>query len=443
MSSAPQPGSNYSDLTLLDVFLHGRRLGFRERTSLFSDWLTGLLRHDETGLQIFRHVLSPADREVLVRNHDGTTQQMLMFGSNSYLGLATHPYVKERVRAVIDEFGAGIGGPPMLNGYLGLHRALEERLAAFEGTEECVLFGSGYSANVGLMSSVPSKHDTVLYDELSHASFIDGLGLGGHTGITFPHNDLAALDRQLAAFHGRDGDRFVGVEGVYSMDGDLAPLDGLVATCKKHGAILVLDDAHGTGITGPGGTGTARRFGVHGEVDLVMGTFSKAFGVSGGFVCCSKPVADFLRLCSRAYVFSASIPPMTVAAVHAGLDLLEREPEIHARLMDNVRYLSDGLRRLGFPVHGDSAIAALPVPVGMDIRAMAFDFHQRGFFLNHIEFPAVKPSAQRFRVSVMTKHTHEDIDRLLAAIEEIWASHAATGDGEATGSPRIEVQDAE
>ena len=319
MPTSPQPGSNYSDLTLLDVFLHGRRLGFHDRTTLFSDWLTGLLRHDASGLQIFRNVLSPMDREVLVRNHDGSTQTMLMFGSNNYLGLATHPYVKERVMATVSEFGAGIGGPPMLNGYLGMHRALEERLAEFEGTEECVLFGSGYSANVGLMSSIPSKHDTVLYDESSHASFIDGLGLGGHTGLIFPHNDTEALANHLAAFEGQEGDRFVGVEGVYSMNGDLAPLDEVVALCKQHNAILVLDDAHGTGITGPNGAGTAKHFGVHGEIDIIMGTFSKAFGVSGGFVACPKPVADFLRLCSRAYVFSASIPPMTIAAVHAGL----------------------------------------------------------------------------------------------------------------------------
>ena len=430
-----QPGSNYSDLTLLDVFLQGRRLGFRERTTLFSDWLNSLLRHDEGGLQIFRKVLSATDREVLVENHDGTTQRMLMFGSNSYLSLGTHPYVRAKVIEAIDQYGTGIGGPPMLNGYLKLHRALEERLAAFEGTDDCVLYGSGYSANVGLMSSIPTRGDTVLYDELSHASFIDGLELGDHTGVTFPHNNMEALGAQLAAFRGQPGDRFVGVEGVYSMDGDLAPLDKLVPLCKEHGAILVLDDAHGTGITGPGGAGTARHFGVHGEVDIVMGTFSKAFGVSGGFVACPRDVADFLRLSSRAYVFSASIPPMTVASVLAGMDLLESEPEIHGHLMDNVAYLAAGLRRLGFPVHGDSAIISLPVPITMDIRAMAFDFHAQGFFLNHIEYPAVKATQQRFRVSVMTHHTREDLDRFLTAVETIWATHTPVGDGAMTSVP--------
>lgn len=430
-----QPGSNYSDLTLLDVFLQGRRLGFRERTTLFSGWLNSLLRHDAGGLQIFRQVLSATDREVLVQNHDHTTQRMRMFGSNSYLGLGTHPYVRDKVKDAIDKFGAGIGGPPMLNGYLSLHRQLEERLATYEGTEDCVLYGSGYSANVGLMSSIPTHGDTVIYDELSHASFIDGLALGGHTGVTFPHNDMAALDALLESFSGQPGDRFVGVEGVYSMDGDLAPLDELVSICKKHNAILVLDDAHGTGITGPKGRGTAAHFGVHGEPDIVMGTFSKAFGVSGGFVACPRDVADFLRLSSRAYVFSASIPPMTVAAVLAGLDLLEKEPSIQGQLQENVAYLAKGLRTLGFDAHGDSAIIALPVPVSMDIRAMAFAFHARGFFLNHIEYPAVKATQQRFRVSVMTHHTKDDLDALLRTVEAVWAEHAPHGDGVQSPAP--------
>ena len=432
------PGSNYSDLPLLDVLLQGRRLGFRDRTALFSRFLGGLLRHDPMGGMFFRRVLSPVDREVLVQNHDGTTQRMLMFGSNSYLGLPTHPHVKARVREALDRWGAGVGGPPMLNGYLGLHRALEERLAAFEGTEDAVLFGSGYGANVGLMSCLPSTRDVVLYDELSHASFFDGLHLGDHAGVAFAHNDLDALDAQLEALADRPGDRFVGVEGVYSMDGDLAPLDRLVALCRRHGALLVVDDAHGTGVTGCG-RGTARHFGVHGEVDVVMGTFSKAFALSGGFVACDKAVADYLRLVARSYVFSASLPPQTVAAVEAGLDVIEREPERHARLMGNVRYVAAGLHRLGFPVTEDSAIFSLLVPPSVNIRPMAFAFHERGLFLNHVEFPAVKPAAQRFRISVMVSHTREDLDRLLTAVEEVWATQLPYGDG-LTEARHVEVR---
>jgi glycine C-acetyltransferase len=430
------PGSNYSDLPLLDVLLQGRRLAFRERTALFSRFFGGLLRHEPMGGMFFRRVLSPADREVLVRNHDGSTQRMLMFGSNSYLGLPTHPHVKARVREALDRWGAGAGGPPMLNAYLGLHRALEERLAAFEGTEDAVLFGSGYSANVGLMSSIPSTNDAVLYDDFSHASFLDGLRLGGHTGVAFPHNDLAALETHLEALRDQPGDRFVGVEGVYSMDGDLAPLDRLVELCRRYDAVLIVDDAHGTGVTG-GGHGTAQHFGVHGQVDAVMGTFSKAFAVTGAFVAGSKAFVDYLRLVARAYVFSSSLSPPTVATVMAGLDIIEQEPERHARLMDNARYVAAGLRRLGFPTHEGSAIFSLLVPTSMSIRPMAFAFHRRGLFLNHVEFPAVKPAAQRFRISVMANHTREDLDRLLTAVEEVWAEHQAQGDGVA---PHAEVE---
>lgn len=422
------PGANYSDLPLLDVLLQGRRLGFHERTALFSRFLGGLLRHEPMGGMFFRRVLSRVDREVLVRNHDGSTQQMLMFGSNSYLGLPTHPRVIAAVQDAVDRWGAGVGGPPMLNGYADLHRALEERLAAFEGTEDVVIFGSGYGTNVGMMSTLPGSDDVVLYDESSHASFFDGLRLGGHQGVAFPHNDVAALEERLEALRDRPGDRFVGVEGVYSMDGDLAPLDEIAAVCRRHDAILIVDDAHGTGITGKG-RGTAQHFGVHGTVDVVMGTFSKTFAVTGGFAACSKPVADYLRLVARSYVFSASLPPQTVAAVMAGLDVIEEEPERHARVMENARYLAEGLRHLGFAASPESAIFSLPVPPPLNIRPMAFAFHQRGFFLNHVEFPAVKPSAQRFRVSVMATHTREDLDRLLTAIEEVWHQAIPQGDG--------------
>ncbi|MDX1420370.1 MAG: pyridoxal phosphate-dependent aminotransferase family protein [Rubricoccaceae bacterium] len=432
------PGSNYSDLPLLDVLLQGRRLGFRERTALFSRFLGGLLRHEPMGGMFFRRILSRVDREVLVQNHDGSTQTMLMFGSNSYLGLPTHPRVIAAVENALAEWGAGVGGPPMLNGYANLHRALEERLADFEGTEDVVLFGSGYAANVGLMSTLPSPDDLVLYDESSHASFFDGLRLGGHSGVAFAHNDVGALAAQLEAVQDRPGDRFVGVEGVYSMDGDLAPLDEIVALCGRHGALLVVDDAHGTGITGQG-RGTAYHYGVHGAVDVMMGTFSKAFAVTGGFAACSKPVADYLRLVARSYVFSASLPPQTVAAVLAGLDVIEEEPERHARMLENARYLTAGLRRLGFEANPESAIFSLPVPPPLNIRPMAFAFHQRGLFLNHVEFPAVKPSAQRFRVSVMATHTREDLDRLLTAIEEVWDEALPQGDG-LQGAARVELR---
>ncbi|MEL7363798.1 MAG: aminotransferase class I/II-fold pyridoxal phosphate-dependent enzyme, partial [Bacteroidota bacterium] len=255
--------------TVRDVLVRGRRLPLHERAALFSTWLTGVKEASMGGVGS-RVVCSPIDREVLVADRSGATQPMLMFGSNSYLGLTNHPYVRERVRDVIDAYGVGVGGPPLLNGYSTLHRDAEARLADFEGCEDCVLYGSGYSANVGVMSALPTPQDHIIYDALSHASFIDGVRLGGTSMTSFPHNDLDELDALLTAMQDQPGDRYVGIEGVYSMDGDFAPLVEIVETCERHGAISILDDAHGTGIAAPGGRGTATRFGVEGRVDVIV-----------------------------------------------------------------------------------------------------------------------------------------------------------------------------
>ncbi len=431
--------SRNTALNLRDILVEGRKLRFAERTRFFSEWLGNLKDNNLDGLHL-RVITSPMDREVRVRDHKGFEQDMLMFGSNSYLGIGVHPYVVRRVQEAVALHGVGVGGPPLLNGYSQLHRDLEVRLAAYEGTEDALLFGSGYSGNVGLMSSIATKHDVIIHDIFCHASFTDGINLGGHTSLAFEHNNMVQLEAHLQATQDIQGDRFVGVEGVYSMDGDMAPLDKVVALCKKYDAILVVDDAHGTGASGPGGAGSAKHFGVHGEVDIILGSFSKAFSVSGGFVACSKAVADHLRMFSRAYVFSSSIPPMTVAAVHAVLDLLDEEPQIHAQLQTNITYVTNGLRRIGFDVPDDTAVIPLPTPLSMNIRAAAHAFHKRGIFLNHLEYPAVPVSRQRFRISLMATHTKEDLDQLLIAVGEVWQEFTIhSGDGSVQGLPTPEA----
>jgi glycine C-acetyltransferase len=267
--------------------------------------------------------------------------------------------------------------------------------------------------------------DAVYYDTYSHASFCDGIRMAGVQSYRFPHNDLAQLTRMLENRRDSAGDVFVGVEGVYSMDGDLAPLDMLVPLCASHGAILVVDDAHGSGVMGATGRGTAEHFGVEGQVDVTMGTFSKAFVCTGGFVAASKPIIDYLRYFARSYMFSASLPPATVATVLAGLDVIEREPWLSQRLRTNVQQATDALQQSGFDVHPQAAIIPLRVPGDMDIRRMAYGFHQRGFFLNSVEYPAVPISQQRFRISVMATHTPDDINRLVGAINEVWAEETA------------------
>jgi len=412
-----QGGENFD---LRGMLLRGRHMRLSDRTELFGVFLGELEQNKE--MLCLRCITSAADREVDVADPDtGETRPMLMFGSNNYLGLATHPHLRERALKALHQYGAGVGGPPLLNGYTALHRELEQRIARLKGAEDALIFSSGYAANVGLVTGLMQKHDVVFYDAYSHASFCDGLKLAGVPARQFAHNDLAQLKRMLDAQRGLDGgDIYVAVEGVYSMDGDLAPLDELVELCKAYGAILVVDDAHGTGVLGAHGSGTAEHFGVESRIPISMGTFSKTFAVTGGFIAGSKPIIDYLRFFARSYMFSASLSPVCVATILAGLDVLEQEPERLWHLRQNVAYAASCLRRLGFDVNPRAAIIPLHVPKGMDMRKASREFHEHGIFVNSVEYPAVPVAQQRFRISIMATHTGADIDRLVEVIRDVW-----------------------
>ncbi|MDX1530969.1 MAG: 8-amino-7-oxononanoate synthase, partial [Rhodothermales bacterium] len=416
--------TDLGQLDLRDLLVRSRRLGLQERARFFSDWIRTKRRRGDT-LHL-RPVHSATDRVTRVGDfRTGEVRPMLMFGSNSYLGLMTHPHVRERMKAAIDDFGAGVSGAPLLNGRSALHYELEERIAAFKGKEDAVIFQSGYGANVGVLATLAGKRDRVVCDALSHASFKDGTKMSAAPTLQFPHNDVAELAHLLDRFEGEPGETFVGVEGAYSMDGDLAPLDRIVEACRGRDTVLIVDDAHGTGVTGPGGRGTAAHFGVTDEVDLILSTFSKTFGVTGAAVCCSRAVADFLRFYASSYAFSSSLPPASVAAVLAGLDVIEREPGRVERLRHNMAYTARRLRECGFRVpEPESAVIAVMAPAGLNIRRAAFDLHQRGIFLNCIEYPGVPANQQRFRISLMATHTEADIDRLVTALAEVWDEYA-------------------
>jgi glycine C-acetyltransferase len=406
------------DFDLHDFVSSGVRLPLRKRVARFLK----LSESHRAGYR--REVLSAAGREVEVINRaTGRPQRMLMFGSNNYLGLATHPHVRERVARAVERFGVGLGGAPLFSGYTVLHRELEERLAALKHAESTLIFSTGFAANCGIAAGLvhPRRSDAVVFDELSHASWVDGVKLSGGHPVKFRHNDVGHLEETLDAVRQRYGDVFVGVEGVYSMDGDLAPLDRMVPLCKSKGALLIVDDAHGTGVLGPTGSGTASHFGVEGLVDITMGTFSKAFGVVGAFVCASQPLIEYLRYFARSYVFSTSLPPIVVSAVLAGLDVLEREPELVAQLRDNVRYTVAGLKRFGLTVTADAAIITLLLPVHRDMVELGACFERAGLFVNVVQYPAVPVGQQRLRISLMATHTRADIDRLLGCVEEVWS----------------------
>lgn len=402
-----------------DVMLKGRALCFDERLAAGSARAAEIVDPEQPLL--LRQTISADGREVqMLDRQTGEARRYLMFGSNNYLGLATHPDVVARAHEALDLYGVGTPGPPLLNGHTALHRELEERLAELKGAEDALLFPSGYSANVGVVSALMTDRDTVVLDQLAHASFWDGLKLAGvQKPRRFRHNDVEDLDAVLAE-HDGGRDRFVIVDGVYSMDGDAAPLDRIVETCRRQGAVLVVDDAHATGVLGAHGRGAAEEFGVEGEVPVTIGTLGKSFGVQGAFVAGSRDLVATLRFFARSYVFSTALPPVVVAATLAGLDILEREPERREHLRELVRRAAIGLRPLGLVCEPGGAIIALRAPEWMDVRRAVATFERAGLFLNYVMYPAVPVHQQRFRISFSAGHTFDDIDRLVAAAHEVW-----------------------
>jgi glycine C-acetyltransferase len=391
-----------------------------KRIKQFSTFLKYLAEKGENSY--FRLVSSPQEREVIVKDRfKGTNRKMLMFASNNYLGLANHPYVTEKVVKAMNKYGSGLGGPPLLNGYTLLMQQLEERLAHLKHQESAMVFSSGYSTNLGLVTGLIRKNDMVICDQFCHASFFDGIRLGQISSDTFAHNNLKDLDEKLCQYTTTiDGTLFVGMEGVYSVDGDLAPLDRMVPLLKKYKAISLLDDAHGTGVLGRSGSGTAEYFNQQHDIDISMGTFSKSLAMTGGFLAASRDMINYLRYFARSYMFSAALPPIALAAVIAGLDVIEKEPWRRQKLIENRKYTAELLKDYTFAAPPQAAIISLRVPMWMDIRKANYLLHQNGIFLNAIEYPSVPADQQRFRISLMTQHTKEDMVRLAEAMHKVW-----------------------
>ena len=381
-----------------------------ERANYFAQFLKQLR---QSGSTYGRLILSPTDRDVIIKDpFTGEHRNMLMFASNNYLGFANHPYIKEKVKQAIDEYGVGLGGPPLLNGYTKLMEELEERLADLKHHESAMVFPTGYTSNVGLVTSLVKESDKVIYDQLSHASFLDGMRMANANAEVFEHNNLDQLESLLKANKVGVTNIFVGVEGVYSMDGDLAQLDKITALCQRYNAFVLLDDAHGTGVLGRDGSGTAKHFECQHAVDLTMGTFSKSFAMTGGFLAGPKDIIDSIRYLGRPYMFSAALPPVSLAAVLAGIDLIEQKPELRENLLYKARYATQKLAPLGLCAKPGAAIISIKVPESIDIRKLNYKIHQKGIFLNSIEYPAVSQDQQRLRISITTRHTEQDINFL-------------------------------
>ncbi|MEL6970225.1 MAG: aminotransferase class I/II-fold pyridoxal phosphate-dependent enzyme [Bacteroidota bacterium] len=406
---------------LVHFMLSKHKLDLNTRARQFGEFLTQLKAQEQYAYQ--RILLSATDREVTILDtYTQRPKQMLMFASNNYLGLANHPDVKQRVKDIVDEYGTGMGGPPLLNGYSNLMRELEAKIARFKNTEDAIIFPAGFMANLGVVSALAQRNDLVIHDQLSHASLHAGLQLSEAEDVRFPHNNTRRLAHLLTKNKSKYATVFAAMEGVYSMDGDVAPLHEMVPVCQEHGAVVLLDDAHGIGVLGANGRGTAEAQGVEDGIDVYVGTFSKSFAVSGGYITGRREIIDYLRYFARPYVFSAALPPTTLAAVCAGIDVIEQEPERRANLLDLAAYAADRLQDYGLQTKPAAAVLALLVPKDMNIRLANRELHERGIFVNAIEYPAVGVNKQRFRVSLSANHTRADIDALANALDAIWSN---------------------
>lgn len=365
----------------------------------------------------FKAIESGADREVMIRG-----RKMIMIGSNNYLGLTTHPKVKEAAKAAIDKYGSGCTGSRFLNGTLDIHEELEHRLAKFMRKEKALLFSTGFQANLGAISVLAGKDDMILCDRMNHASIIDGCRLAFGRTIKFKHNDIEDLERILTSvdLEEASGSNLVITEGVFSMEGDLGNLPDIVRLRKQLGFRILLDDAHGIGYFGAGGRGVAEFFGLENEVDLIMGTFSKSFASLGGFVAGEGAVIDYIKHHARALIFSASMPPAAVATVLAALDIMETEPEHKERLWRNTRKMQGAYRDLGFNI-GGTASPVVPIIVGEFQKTLVFwkELFEAGVFVNPIVSPAVPPDMCLLRTSYMATHTDEELNRVIDIIGKV------------------------
>ncbi|MFH1264024.1 MAG: aminotransferase class I/II-fold pyridoxal phosphate-dependent enzyme [Pseudomonadota bacterium] len=356
----------------------------------------------------FRVIESGQDTAVTV---DG--RKMLMLGSNAYLELTTHPKVKEKAMEAVRKYGTGCAGSRFLNGTLPIHLELERRLAELVGKEAALVYPTGFQTNTGVIACLVQRGEYIVSDKFNHASIVDGATQSAGTMVRFEHNNIEDLERRLAEIPS-DANKLVVTDGVFSMEGDICRLPELVRVSKKYGARVMVDDAHGIGVMGPGGAGTAAHFGLTDSVDLIMGTFSKSLAAIGGFIAASERVINYLMHHSRPFIFSASASPASVAAVLAALDIMRDEPERLERLWENARFMKQGLVSLGFDT-GTSETPIIPVVVGeMEVCFQVWRWlHDQGIFVNPVPPPAVPPNRSLIRISVTAGHTRDQLSMAL------------------------------
>lgn len=352
-------------------------------------------------------------------------KKVINLASNNYLGLTTHPKLREAALAATKKYGVGPGAVRTIAGTMSLHMELEEKIARFKNVEACVVFQSGFTANAGTVSAILGKEDFIISDELNHASIIDGARLSRAKILVYKHKDVAHAEEQLASVKDQPGHKLIITDGVFSMDGDIGPLPGLCDVAEKYGAIMMVDDAHSSGVLGKNGRGTIDHFNVHGRVDIQVGTLSKAIGAIGGYVCGSRDLIEFLYHRGRPFLFSTSHPPSVAATCIAAFDVLEQEPELIEQLWKNTNYFKKELGAIGFNIGGVTTPASetpiTPIIVGEGRLAMEFsrELFQEGVMATGIAFPTVAEGKARIRTIMTATHTREQMDRALDVLKRV------------------------
>lgn len=367
----------------------------------------------------FRAIESDQDTEVLING-----KKVLMFGSNAYLGLTNHPKVKEAAIDAVKKYGTGMAGSRFLNGTLDIHIELEKKLAKFVGKEDAIVYSTGFNVNQGVISCLTGREDYILWDELDHASIIEGARVSYSTKLKFRHNDMASLEKQLQRCE-PDKVKLIVVDGVFSMEGDVANLPEIVKLAKQYNASVMVDEAHSLGVLGKNysGKGLVEECGLVDETELIMGTFSKSLASLGGFIAGNETILDYLRHNSRAYIFTASATPAATAAASAALDIIQAEPERVKALWDITHYALDGFREMGCEI-GHTSTPIIPLFIRDNEKTFLITkmLFEEGIFVNPVVSPAVAPDDTLIRFSLMATHTKEQVDIAFQKIEKVFKS---------------------
>lgn len=350
--------------------------------------------------------------------YTGDVKEMVYLASNDYLNLTKHPRTIAAGKAALEKYGSGAGSVPLLGGTLDLHIELEERVARFKGSEAAIIYTSGFGSNAGTLLSILQENDIAILDMLVHASIIDGCK---NTNTKFfRHNDMDSLEHALTRVKNKYNTKLIVVDGVYSMDGDIAKLDKIVELAHTHGAYVMVDEAHASGVIGKTGRGTPQHFDIEGKVDIVAGTFSKALGSVGGFIAAKQELIELLHFYSRPYMFSTAMTPQAAGSLIAAMDVIEEEPQLREKLWSNISYFKENLLSLGFKL-GNSETAIFPIIIGDDwkVKEACRRLHEMDIYVNPVLYPAVPKKLARIRMSIMSAHEKEHLDKALNALEAV------------------------